>query len=416
MTPRGYGGDRWRGTGGGERKAGRLKVEVHLDKILSINSPSFFRQVPRSMYFASTSPSYTTSESAAARTPVEVGSPKRDPISGVRGRGGSIVSSTTTAIMSPIGPTSTSTTPFLSPICGVRGELKKTGGEEAEERASFPSSPVAGQGIGAIERGVWGADWKMGIFGRREEEEEEEVGGGVMEELEYDHYKEYMSMIGNLRSGVKTPDGKGFDGHFLSAPSPFSSSSGLQRSSSSHSAEAGFSHQERRKLPQSSILNLTDTKLERVKKGRGGGRDAKKVNKGGGGKKKMKYRAHKRSQSYPPSSITRSLRPSPTYRVSPGPQDAISQRRVVPNPPIVHRLLSRNTERPSGKWQAQLYYSGKSRYIGVYDSLAEASLAHEVAREMLGAGNEGGGQASRELEEAKVKVREAIRKMREEKA
>ena len=154
-------------------------LQVHLDKILSINSPSFFRQVPRSMYFASTSPSYTTSESAAARTLVEVGSPKRDPISGVRGRGGSIVSSTTTAIMSPIGPTSTSTTPFLSPICGVRGELKKTGGEEAEERASFPSSPVAGQGIGAIERGVWGADWKMGIFGRREEEEEEEVGGGL---------------------------------------------------------------------------------------------------------------------------------------------------------------------------------------------------------------------------------------------
>ena len=249
-----------------------------------------------------------------------------------------------------------------------------------------------------------------------------------------------MSMIGNLRSGVKTPDGKGFDGHFLSAPSPFSSSSGLQRSSSSHSAEAGFSHQERRKLPQSSILNLTDTKLERVKKGRGGGREAKKVNKGGGGKKKMKYPANKRvrfggggggggggvptedisqpyfhpydmrralrrnmrwfnsltpgsqkllphnhlrsernshssprqsqpfplptrtlhsdprvhttlssthptqSQSYPPSSITRSLRPSPTYRVSPGPQDAISQRRVLPNPPIVHRLLSRNTE------------------------------------------------------------------------
>ena len=41
------------------------------------------------------------------------------------------------------------------------------------------------------------------------------------------------------------------------------------------------------------------------------------------------------------------------------------------------------TQRPSGKWQAQVYYSGKSRYIGVFDSKGEASLAYEIAREVL---------------------------------
>ena len=33
--------------------------------------------------------------------------------------------------------------------------------------------------------------------------------------------------------------------------------------------------------------------------------------------------------------------------------------------------------------QAQLYYAGKSRYIGVFDSKDKASLAYEVARESL---------------------------------
>lgn len=41
------------------------------------------------------------------------------------------------------------------------------------------------------------------------------------------------------------------------------------------------------------------------------------------------------------------------------------------------------TQRPSKKWQAQLYYAGKSRYIGVFDSKEKASLAYEIAREVL---------------------------------
>jgi len=41
------------------------------------------------------------------------------------------------------------------------------------------------------------------------------------------------------------------------------------------------------------------------------------------------------------------------------------------------------TMRPSGKWQAQLYYAGKSRYIGVFDSREKACLAYEISREVL---------------------------------
>lgn len=46
-------------------------------------------------------------------------------------------------------------------------------------------------------------------------------------------------------------------------------------------------------------------------------------------------------------------------------------------------ILRGVTMRPSGKWQAQLYYAGKSRYIGVFDSREKAALAYEIAREKL---------------------------------
>jgi len=46
-------------------------------------------------------------------------------------------------------------------------------------------------------------------------------------------------------------------------------------------------------------------------------------------------------------------------------------------------LLRGVTMRPSGKWQAQLYYAGKSRYIGVFDTREKAALAYEIAREQL---------------------------------
>ncbi|KAL9185841.1 hypothetical protein ACHAXT_003618 [Thalassiosira profunda] len=41
------------------------------------------------------------------------------------------------------------------------------------------------------------------------------------------------------------------------------------------------------------------------------------------------------------------------------------------------------TQRLSGKWQAQLYYAGKSRYLGVFESKEAAALGYEVARELL---------------------------------
>ena len=53
-------------------------------------------------------------------------------------------------------------------------------------------------------------------------------------------------------------------------------------------------------------------------------------------------------------------------------------------------ILRGVTMRPSGKWQAQLYYAGKSRYIGVFDTREKAALAYEIAREKLKSGSAGG--------------------------
>ena len=58
------------------------------------------------------------------------------------------------------------------------------------------------------------------------------------------------------------------------------------------------------------------------------------------------------------------------------------------------------TCRPSGKWQAQLYYAGKSRYIGVFDSKDKASYAYEVAREVLKDDKEGAGNNQMETNAA----------------
>jgi hypothetical protein len=41
------------------------------------------------------------------------------------------------------------------------------------------------------------------------------------------------------------------------------------------------------------------------------------------------------------------------------------------------------TVRPSGRWQAQVYYAGASRYLGVYTESAAAAMAFLVAKQML---------------------------------
>jgi len=46
-------------------------------------------------------------------------------------------------------------------------------------------------------------------------------------------------------------------------------------------------------------------------------------------------------------------------------------------------ILRGVTMRPSGKWQAQMYFAGKSRYIGVFDTREKAALAYEIARAKL---------------------------------
>lgn len=44
-------------------------------------------------------------------------------------------------------------------------------------------------------------------------------------------------------------------------------------------------------------------------------------------------------------------------------------------------MIELQTVRPSGKWQVQIYYAGKSRYIGVFDSRLDAAVAYELVRE-----------------------------------
>ena len=41
------------------------------------------------------------------------------------------------------------------------------------------------------------------------------------------------------------------------------------------------------------------------------------------------------------------------------------------------------TPRPSGEYQTQLYFAGKSRYIGIFDNKGKASLAYEIALKLL---------------------------------
>jgi hypothetical protein len=60
--------------------------------------------------------------------------------------------------------------------------------------------------------------------------------------------------------------------------------------------------------------------------------------------------------------------------------------------PIVEiddEILKGITQRPSGKWQAQVYYAGKSRYIGVFETRQKAALAFKLVRNKLRPGPKG---------------------------
>jgi hypothetical protein len=72
-------------------------------------------------------------------------------------------------------------------------------------------------------------------------------------------------------------------------------------------------------------------------------------------------------------------------------------------------ILRGVTMRPSGKWQAQLYFAGKSRYIGVFDTREKAALAYEIARERLKAEKnaDGGALSPKQTENAVNTARKA---------
>ena len=71
----------------------------------------------------------------------------------------------------------------------------------------------------------------------------------------------------------------------------------------------------------------------------------------------------------PPPNGTRLLLPRPP--------------RSSTSPPAAKKAQKSGSPRPSGKWQAQLYVEGKSRYIGVFESREKAALAYEITREQL---------------------------------
>ena len=52
---------------------------------------------------------------------------------------------------------------------------------------------------------------------------------------------------------------------------------------------------------------------------------------------------------------------------------------VAPDASIPRGVTKKNTT----KWQAQIYFAGKSRYIGVFEAREDAALAYEIAREEL---------------------------------
>ncbi|KAG7373892.1 hypothetical protein IV203_012987 [Nitzschia inconspicua] len=51
--------------------------------------------------------------------------------------------------------------------------------------------------------------------------------------------------------------------------------------------------------------------------------------------------------------------------------------------PMDKELLRGITQRPSGKYQAQMYFAGQSRYIGVFQSKEEAAVAYELIRQKI---------------------------------
>eukprot|EP00559_Dactyliosolen_fragilissimus_P008583 CAMPEP_0184872464 /NCGR_PEP_ID=MMETSP0580-20130426/41299_1 /TAXON_ID=1118495 /ORGANISM="Dactyliosolen fragilissimus" /LENGTH=690 /DNA_ID=CAMNT_0027375265 /DNA_START=987 /DNA_END=3059 /DNA_ORIENTATION=- len=70
-------------------------------------------------------------------------------------------------------------------------------------------------------------------------------------------------------------------------------------------------------------------------------------------------------------------------------------------------ILRGVTMRPSGKWQAQLYYAGKSRYIGVFDTREKAALAYEIAREKLKTDKSPADQSAQSVKETEDNVNAA---------
>ncbi len=63
---------------------------------------------------------------------------------------------------------------------------------------------------------------------------------------------------------------------------------------------------------------------------------------------------------------------------------SISRKQIRDQTVRVDLTLPRGvTQRPSGKWQVQVYYAGYSRYVGLFDTREEAAAGYRLARECM---------------------------------
>jgi len=92
----------------------------------------------------------------------------------------------------------------------------------------------------------------------------------------------------------------------------------------------------------------------------------------------------KRSPTSPPSIENAASFDPQTWFANFGTPKAMEEHALQIMPTLSVEVIPRGvTVRPSGKWQAQFYFDGQSRYIGVFDGSYQAALAYECVHRLL---------------------------------
>ena len=132
-------------------------------------------------------------------------------------------------------------------------------------------------------------------------------------------------------------------------------------------------------LPKSSNSAQKVKTLPKLKRAFEGGEDIDKKKK----QKKSKSTAKSKTVKSGPSSTTMSSADRKKAAAAITAMNAANGNKNDKAAALAAAILRGVTMRPSGKWQAQFYYAGKSRYIGVFQTREKAALAYEIVREKL---------------------------------